>query len=72
MRDATQLASTIASILIKGQAFGTPARGDRFEIAAEQILAATIGKVKLPFHPGPDYFLSSSNTYDFSLREITA
>lgn len=65
--------STIASILIKGQALGSTAAGDAFGIVAEQITKTQIGKVKLKLDKGErdaaDAF-AIGTTGDFFLREI--
>jgi len=76
--------STIASLLIKGQALGSTAAGDSFGIVAEQILKAKIGKRTFRFDPGErdlaDAFALAPTgpgpapdnaTSDFFLREIT-
>ncbi len=73
--------STIASIVIKGQAFGSTAAGDTFGIVAEQIVKVQIGKVKFALNPGErdaaDVFAlaptgpgTTGLASDFFLREI--
>ena len=66
--------STIASILIKGQALGTAAAGDSFGIVAEQIGKAQIGTRKFVFDKGErdaaDAF-AAAPTGDFFIREAT-
>ena len=73
--------STIASILIKGQALGTPDGGDHFGIVAEQIGKAQIGAIKYAFKPiTSDFFAAAPTgpgkgafpfeTFDFYIREL--
>ncbi len=82
-RDRAGIFSTIASIVIKGQAFGSAAAGDSFGIVAEQIGKAQIGAVKFKFDKGErdaaDAFAAAPTgpgpapdnaTSDFFLREI--
>lgn len=52
-RDVAGRFSTIASIVIKGQAIGSIASGDVFGIVAEQIVAGSIGGVPLKLKTGP-------------------
>jgi hypothetical protein len=79
--DGAARLSTIASILIKGQALGTPATGDHFGIVAEVIGKAKIGSVSYGFKPttnelfaaaptGPGKGLSPFETFDFYIREL--
>ncbi len=80
--DVTGRFSTIASIVIKGQALGSTAGGDSFGIVAEQILKAKIGTVVLKFDKGErdaaDAFAlaptgpgATALASDFFIREIT-
>lgn len=80
-RDNAVIVSQIASITIKGQAFGSAASGDSFGIVAEQIGKALVGKVKLPFQKGPGtpndaFFIAPTfpgfggGFSDFSIREV--
>jgi hypothetical protein len=73
--------STIASILIKGQALGTPDGGDHFGIVAEQIGKAQIGAIKYAFKPIVKDFFAAAPTgpgkgafpfdkFDFYIREL--
>ncbi len=73
--------STIASILIKGQALGTPDDGDHYGIVAQQIGKAQIGSVKYAFKPtsnenfaaaptGPGKGTFPFDTFDFYIREL--
>ncbi len=82
VRDVATIFSQIASITIKGQAFGTIAAGDSFGIVAEQIGKAKLGAATLkldkgerdaadkfalaPTGPGP---APDNATSDFFLRE---
>ncbi|HEV7402118.1 MAG TPA: autotransporter-associated beta strand repeat-containing protein [Chthoniobacteraceae bacterium] len=72
MRDTVGIFSQIASITIKGQAFGTLAGGDSFGIVAEQIGRAKVGAVTLPFKRGSrtagDFFAIGA-TGDFAIGE---
>lgn len=83
-RDQQNLFSTIASITITGQAFGTPATGDSFGIVAEQINAAKIGAATLKLDkgqrdPGDRFAIaptgpgigSPTPMFDFYLQEIS-
>ena len=81
-RDKAEIFSTIASLTIKGQAFGTTVNGDAFGVVAEQITKAKIGKTVFKFDPGPrdaaDAFAAASTgpgptglPSDLFLREIT-
>jgi autotransporter-associated beta strand protein len=81
MQDEATRYSTIANILIKGQALGTAASNDNFGIVAEQILKAKIGSVVFKLNPGErdaaDAFALAPTgpgpnqlTSDFFLREI--
>lgn len=83
VRDTAEIFSTIASITIRGQAFGSTAAGDTFGIVAEQITKAKIGKAVLKFDKGArdavDAFALASTgpgatglSSDFFLREVTA
>lgn len=74
--------STIASILIKGQAIGSTKAGDSFGIVAEQILKAKIGTRTFVFDKGErdaaDAFAAAPTgsgatglASDFFLREVT-
>jgi hypothetical protein len=76
--------STIASVVIKGQALGTTTAGDSFGIVAEQILSAKVGARTFKFDRGErdvtDAFALSPTgpgpapdnaASDFFLREIT-
>jgi hypothetical protein len=83
-RDVLTRFSSIASILIKGQALGSTASGDSFGIVAEQIIKAKIGArifkfdkgerdladafALAPTGPGP---APDNGVSDFFLREIT-
>ena len=49
VRDDADLFSTIASVKVKGQCYGTVVETDSFGIVAEQIKKAKIGTAKLPF-----------------------
>ncbi len=83
-RDVVGRFSTIASIVIKGQALGSAAGGDTFGIVAEQIGKAQIGAVKFKFILGPDTATTAPDVFtigptgpgatgllsDFFLREI--
>lgn len=73
VRDADGILSSIASITIKGQAFGSVVCGDHFGIVAEQIGRTKISKAKLKFDKGgrdaEDAF-AAAPTGDFFLREI--
>ena len=73
--------STIASILIKGQALGTADDGDHYGIVAQQIGKAQIGSVKYAFKPtsnenfaiaptGPGKGTFPFDTFDFYIREL--
>lgn len=81
-RDNTKIFSTIASLTIRGQAFGTIAGGDTFGIVAEQIAKAKVAKAALKFDTGPndgaDAFAFGATgpgatglSSDFFLREAT-
>lgn len=83
VRDTAEIFSTIASLTIRGQSFGSTAAGDTFGIVAEQITKAKIGKAVLKFDKGArdavDAFALSStgpgatgSSSDFLLREVTA
>jgi hypothetical protein len=82
--NTTTIFSSIASITIKGQAFGSAIAGDHFGIVAEQIGSAQIGTVKFKFTKGPrnatdafaiaPTFPGAGNPqlpFDFYIREIT-
>jgi len=82
-RDVADRFSTIASLIIKGQALGSPASGDAFGIEAEQIIAAKIAGHTLKLTPGAnnsqDVFAlgfaspgPGAEPTDLYLREITA
>ncbi|MEA3209933.1 MAG: hypothetical protein QOE70_2990 [Chthoniobacter sp.] len=72
VRDVGSIFSQIASITIKGQAFGTTAGDDSFGVIAEQIGKAKIGSVTLRFTSGPrtvgDFF-AVGTTNDFAIGE---
>ena len=82
VRDNQNIFSSIASIVIKGQTFGTTADGDDFAIVAEEIKKATIAtSTKLPFVRGPrtptDLFFvaptgpgATGNPSDFAIFEL--
>ncbi|MGC3990803.1 MAG: autotransporter-associated beta strand repeat-containing protein [Chthoniobacteraceae bacterium] len=82
-RDVASRFSTIASLIIKGQALGSPASGDSFGIEAEQIISAKIAGHALKLTPGArdaqDVFAlgfaspgPGAEPTDLYLREITA
>ncbi len=75
--------STIASLIIKGQALGTPASGDHFGIVAQQIGKAKIGTVSYAFKAntkesfaaaptGPGMGAFPFSTFDFYLHEVAS
>jgi hypothetical protein len=79
--DTLKIFSQIASVTIKGQAYGTVAATDAFGIVAEQINKARIGTRKFPFVRGPrsasDFFYAASTgpgatgeLSDFALFEL--
>jgi autotransporter-associated beta strand protein len=81
-RDVADIFSSIASLTIKGQAFGTTVNGDTFGVVAEQIAKAKIGQTIFKFDSGErdaaDAFAAAATgpgatglTSDFFLREIT-
>ena len=73
VRDNANIFSQIASIAIKGQAFGTVASGDSFGIAAEKIGTAKVARAVLPFKPGPNTtgdFFAIGATNDFAIGEV--
>jgi autotransporter-associated beta strand protein len=82
VRDTATIFSTIASLTIKGQAFGSTGSGDSFGIVAEQINRAKVGKATFKFDKGErdaaDAFALASTgpgatglPSDFFLREVT-
>jgi len=76
VRDNPNIVSQIASITIKGQAFGTAAPGDHFGVVAEQIIAAKVGGTKFALTKGPrspgDVLTIGGEGSDFIIREVTA
>lgn len=82
LRDRGTNFSTISSIIIKGQAFGSTMAGDSFGIVAEQIGAAKVGAAIFKFTKGPrnvaDFFFAAPTgpgptglNFDFAIGEIT-
>jgi len=82
-RDVASRFSTISSLIIKGQALGSPASGDAFGIEAERIITATIAGHALKIAPGarnPQNVFAlgfaspgpGAEPTDLYLREITA
>jgi autotransporter-associated beta strand protein len=74
VRDNAEIFSTIASLTIKGQAFGTTTGGDSFGILAEQIKKAKVGKATLKLDAGErdaDDVFAVGATGDFFVREAT-
>ena len=82
VRDTATIFSTIASLTIKGQAFGSTGSGDNFGIAAEQIKQAKVGKITFKLDKGErdaaDAFAlaptgpgATGLASDFFLREVT-
>ena len=76
--DVTGKFSTIASIVIKGQALGSVAGGDHFGLVAEVIGKAKVGTRTYAFKPttkesfaaGPTAPGASALPFDFFLREV--
>jgi hypothetical protein len=71
----TATVASIAKIVIKGRALGTPGGADHFGIVAEQIISCKIGPVPIPLLTGPGNDLppddfSLSSTGDIRLREV--
>ena len=75
--------STIASLIIKGQALGTPASGDHFGIVAQQIGKAKIGTIFYAFKAntkesfaaaptGPGMGAFPFSAFDFYLHEVAS
>lgn len=75
--------STIASLIIKGQALGTPASGDHFGIVAQQIGKAKIGTISYAFKAntkesfaaaptGPGMGVFPFDAFDFYLHEVAS
>ena len=75
--------STIASLIIKGQALGTPASGDHFGIVAQQIGKAKIGTISYAFKAntkesfaaaptGPGMGAFPFSAFDFYLHEVAS
>jgi len=68
------LPSRIASIVVKGQAIGTPTDpGDFFGFVAEQIVSVKIGGATLPLTAGPNNDLAGipvGINIDFRIREV--
>ncbi len=82
VRDNIAIASRIAGVTIKGQAFGTTAAGDSFGIIAEQIVRAKMGAVAFKLTAGArtpaDFFVAGATApgptglaSDFSIGEAT-
>jgi len=84
VQDAAAVFSTIASVTIRGQAYGSTGGADAFGIVAEQITKAKVGKAVFKLDKGPrdaaDAFALSATgpgagnpglTSDFFLREVT-
>jgi len=86
IRDNSAIIATVASLTIKGQAFGTADTfTDAFGIVAEQINKAKVGGVSFKFVKGPDTASTAPDVFalaangpgatgllsDFFLREIT-
>jgi autotransporter-associated beta strand protein len=82
VRDTAEIFSTIASVTIKGQAFGSISGGDTFGIVAEQITKAKVGKAVFKLDKGArdavDAFALATTgpgatglSSDFFLREVT-
>ena len=70
-KDEATLNSQIASVTIKGQAFGTLTGGDFFGIVAERVGLVSVGGVALPTAAGHgnDDFVVGSNI-DFKVNEF--
>ena len=79
--DETGRFSTIASLIIKGQAFGSTASGDHFGIVAEQIGKVKIGTISYAFKPVTKESFAAAPTrpgkgafpfdkFDFYIREL--
>jgi hypothetical protein len=63
--------STIASIVIKGQALGTFAAGDHFGITAQKIGSLKIGTTSVLLQAkAKDQFLALGSTGDLVLNEV--
>ena len=68
--DVTTRFSTIASIVIKGQALGSVQDGDHFGIVAEVIGKAKIGARSYAFKPTTKESFAGAPGFDWFLREI--
>jgi hypothetical protein len=63
--------SRIASVMIKGNATGSPEAGGRFTISAEQVGSVTVGGIKQKLNPlATDKLLAIGSTGDFFVNEV--
>ena len=64
------ITASIASIVIKGTATGSPAAGDFYGITAERVSILIIGTTLHPLTPGPNDFLLDPTNNDFRVVDF--